>query len=152
MLLRSAPKVFGHGMHRVVPPAETLNRVKPIAKKAGVTRLADITGLDRIGIPTYSAVVPKSGDLLSVYNGKGATRADAACGALMEAIERQSAINLQRKTIKASYAALSRREAALDPGTVTLKPNSEYSKRRSVHWIDGYDLCSERLVKVPATA
>jgi ribosomal protein S12 methylthiotransferase accessory factor len=139
-------------MHRVVAPADTLRRIKPLARKAGVTRLANITGLDRIGIPTYSAVVPKSRDLLSTYNGKGATRTDAACGALMEAIERQSALNLQRPVVRASYRKISRRERALDPKTMALKLDSEYTDDLVLSWVDGYDICSNEPVKAPATA
>ena len=152
MVLRSAPKVFGHGMHRVVAPAETLRRIRPLAWKAGVTRLADITGLDRIGVPTYSAVVPKSPDLLSTYNGKGATRTDAACGALMEAIERHSAIHLRRPTVRGSYRKVSRQGRALDPGTISLKLDAGYRGDRVLHWLDGYDIAKDEAVKVPATA
>src|SRR5580700_10048267 len=102
MILRSSPKALGRGVHRVIPASETLRRIRPLARQAGVTRLADITGLDRIGIPTFSAVVPQGRDSLSVYNGKGATRTDAACGALMEAIERHSAIEFRPKAIEGS--------------------------------------------------
>ena len=59
------------GIERTVPAAETIKRVAQAAESLGVTRLADITGLDRIGIPVYSSVVPRSDDVLSVYNGKG---------------------------------------------------------------------------------
>jgi len=47
------------GIERVVSAVETIQRVAPVAESLGVTRLADITGLDRIGIPVYSSVVPK---------------------------------------------------------------------------------------------
>jgi len=152
MVLRSAPKVFGHGMHRVVTPAETLRRIRPLAWKAGVTRLADITGLDRIGVPTWSAVVPKSPDLLSTYNGKGATRTDAACGALMEAVERHSAIHLRRPTVRGSYRKMSRQCRTLDPRTISLKLDSGYTGDRVLHWLDAYDIAADEPVKVPATA
>ena len=57
------------------------------AESLGVTRLANITGLDRVGIPVYAAVVPKSDGIISVYNGKGRRPIDAKVGALMEAID-----------------------------------------------------------------
>lgn len=56
------------GSQRTVSAEETLARALPVAKALGVTRLTDITGLDRVGIPTWSAIVPRSDDLLSVYN------------------------------------------------------------------------------------
>jgi len=41
---------------------------------AGITRVADITNLDRIGIPVFSSIRPMADrGAVSVYNGKGAT-------------------------------------------------------------------------------
>ena len=54
------------GIERFVSAAETVVSVAAVAESLGVTRLADITGLDRIGIPVYSSVVPDSDDVLSV--------------------------------------------------------------------------------------
>lgn len=56
------------------------------ARAAGVTRLADLTGLDRIGFPVWQAVRP-SGRAQSVHQGKGCTDLAARTGALGEALE-----------------------------------------------------------------
>ena len=52
----------------------------------GITRIADITGLDRLGIPVMQAVRPFS---LSnaVSQGKGASLAQAAISAILESAE-----------------------------------------------------------------
>ena len=86
--------------------AETFDRSVPLNAVAallpglrarfGITRLADVTGLDRIGIPVISAIVPNTADALSVYNGKGRTRLDATVGAVMESVERQVAAGFDR--------------------------------------------------------
>src|SRR5215203_6341860 len=56
MRLKSAPK-YGHsGNHRVVPPRETCRRARLVMEHIGVTRLADVTGLDHVGIPVWAAV------------------------------------------------------------------------------------------------
>src|SRR5271169_3667754 len=140
MILRSSPKAVGRGllgrMHRVIPPSETLRRIRPLARRAGVTRLADITGLDRVGIPTFSAVVPKSRDLLSVYNGKGTTPADAACGALMEAIERHSAIEFHPAVIHGSIRSLKNRHALLDPRRCNVRTDSEFTSSTRLTWVE----------------
>jgi YcaO-like protein with predicted kinase domain len=62
----------GHksGTHRLVPPAETLARLRPLLPKLGITRVANVTGLDTIGIPVAMAVRPNSRSL-SVSQGKG---------------------------------------------------------------------------------
>src|ERR1700737_3090477 len=90
------------GIERSLPATETLASVAAVAGSLGVTRLADITGLDRVGIPVYSAVVPNSDDVLSVYNGKGTRPVDAKAGALMEAVERQTALNTRLPFIEDS--------------------------------------------------
>lgn len=57
-------------------------------REFGITRLADITGLDHIGIPTASCVRPGSGDSIWVYSGKGLSRSEARTTAIMECLER----------------------------------------------------------------
>ena len=57
-----------------------------LAARCGVTRLADITHLDRLGAPVFQAIRPWSQGL-SVHQGKGLTREAASLGALMEAAE-----------------------------------------------------------------
>jgi ribosomal protein S12 methylthiotransferase accessory factor len=74
---------------REVALERTLAIAHSLRARYGITRIADTTYLDRIGIPTMSAIVPNSPDGLGVYNGKGLTRDAALAGALMEAIERQ---------------------------------------------------------------
>ena len=57
-----------------------------LAETAGITRLADLTGLDCLGVRVFQAVRPW-GRSLSVHQGKGFTQTSAMIGALMEAIE-----------------------------------------------------------------
>jgi len=76
-------KRYRRGTHRVCDPAETLARIVPLLGAFGVTRLADITRLDRIGIPTYQAIRPSSRSL-SVSQGKGLTPEAAKVSAAME--------------------------------------------------------------------
>ncbi len=55
----------------------------------GITRIAETTYLDRIGIPCVNVYAPDTRDLIGVYNGKGLTREQAIVSGLMEALERQ---------------------------------------------------------------
>ena len=52
----------------------------------GITRLADLTGLDRIGVPVFAAVRPNSRSV-ATSQGKGLTPDAARAAALMEAVE-----------------------------------------------------------------
>src|SRR5262249_53735625 len=82
----SAPATYQFGTRRAVPPQETLLRIRPLLPRAGITRLADITGLDWVGLPVYQAIRPTSRNV-SVSQGKGLTRAQAQVSALMESLE-----------------------------------------------------------------
>lgn len=79
-------KAITIGTHRVCPPEETLARIQPFLSSIGITRVADLTQLDNLGLPVVQAIRPNSRNL-SVSQGKGVTKALATASALMEAIE-----------------------------------------------------------------
>ena len=72
---------------RAIPPEETWRRVEPLLRQHGITRLARLTGLDRIGIPVWNAVAPNARSIV-INQGKGITDIDARVSAAMEALER----------------------------------------------------------------
>lgn len=79
-------KVRLPGTHRAQPPAATLEMASRAAAKVGVTRVADITRLDTIGIPTFQAIRPLS-RTLAVSQGKGVTPELAKLSAVLESVE-----------------------------------------------------------------
>ncbi|SEH00207.1 ribosomal protein S12 methylthiotransferase accessory factor [Nonomuraea solani] len=79
-------KTLTRGTHRLVPPEETWRRIEPTFAERGITRVADVTGLDDVGIPVCLAVRPDAHSL-SVSQGKGLTLELARVSAAMEAIE-----------------------------------------------------------------
>lgn len=83
-----------------------------VARDCGVTRLADVTGLDRIGMPVWQAVRPWARSL-SVHQGKGLTAAAARLGACMEAIECSHAETWSAPVLHAALADLPCGERAL---------------------------------------
>jgi ribosomal protein S12 methylthiotransferase accessory factor len=138
------------GIARLMPAAETVVRVEKVAESLGVTRLADITGLDRIGIPVYSSVVPDSGDALSVYNGKGTRPIDAKAGALMEAIERQTALKTRLPFVEGSFSKLRETKQVLDPRRINEELAPDYSENCIYSWSEGQDIVSKEPCLVPA--
>ena len=68
------------------PVAETVRRLLARRADFGITRLGSVTGLDRVGIPVAQVVRPLARSN-AVTQGKGATVAEAAIAALMEALE-----------------------------------------------------------------
>jgi ribosomal protein S12 methylthiotransferase accessory factor len=79
-------KAFTDGTHRAVAPDETVRRLLGWLDHFGITRVADITGLDRLGIPVMAAYRPDAWSL-AVSMGKGTTPDAARASALMESIE-----------------------------------------------------------------
>lgn len=142
------PKV--DGLQRITSASDTFARAESIAQTLGVTRLANITGLDRIGIPTYSAIVPRSDDLISVYTGKGMRSIDAKVGALMEAIERQVILRTRLPFVQGSYRQLRVVRNIVDPASLNEPLQADYSETGTYSWVFGSDIVSGEQVLVPA--
>lgn len=85
-LARGMDKVFFLGTHRCREPGQTLAAIRPLFGEYGITRLADVTGLDTLSIPVVMAIRPQAATL-TVSQGKGVTLDAAAVSAAMEAIE-----------------------------------------------------------------
>lgn len=71
---------------RSISSDDALQHVRPYLASAGITRLADLTGLDWLGIPVAASYRPGA-STLSVSQGKGGSRSAALIGAAMEAVE-----------------------------------------------------------------
>src|SRR5436305_14735108 len=116
-----ATKYSGSGVERAVRPSATIRRASAVLDIIGVTKVADVTDLDRVGIPNFMTVRPHDlGPGISYYNGKGTTRAAAHAGALMEAVERHAGERYDGPVIVASYYNLRRRNACVDPAEINV--------------------------------
>ena len=58
MELKTCLKLYRKETHRVKSPDETFEIIEPLTKVAGITRVADITKLDRLNIPVFSCIRP----------------------------------------------------------------------------------------------
>lgn len=81
-----AHKAFRGGTHRVRRPEHTWELIAPLLRNYGVTRVADVTGLDVLGVPVAMAVRPLA-RTLTVSQGKGQTLLLAKVSAAMESME-----------------------------------------------------------------
>lgn len=128
-----------------MPPRDTLARIGPVARAIGVTRLGDITGLDRIGIPVFQAVRP-SARALSVSQGKGATADAARVSALMEAIE----VDHAERVLPTGRGPATAEEGALWARMTVADDQPEpFDPMRPRAWVDGIDLLSGHGLRVP---
>ena len=153
MQLQSRKKWTVNGTSRIKPAHETLSNVMPISKKIGVTRLADITDMDVLRIPNYSAVVPGTEDYIWVYSGKGPTKRHAMASALMESIERYSSLpsGWLGKFVRSSYSELSKTHKVLHPDEIVEPMRFVYHTDMMMDWLPGYDLVSGEEIMVPAS-
>ena len=141
------PKRFRQGTHRTAAPDETLARVRPYAARMGITRLGNITGLDRIGIPVAVAVRPNSRSV-SVSQGKGLELPQAMASALMEACEGFHAEEIG-PCRHAGYRELARTETVVNPATLCAG-GRPFDPDAVIAWIEGYDLLRREPCWLPA--
>lgn len=64
----------------------TCERAARLMGRFGISRVTDITRLDKLGLPVHASVRPR-GQGLRVHAGKGLREAESRAGALMEALE-----------------------------------------------------------------
>jgi len=128
-------------------PTETLARVRRYAARMGITRLGNITGLDRIAIPVAIAVRPNSRSV-SVAQGKGLDLSQAMASALMEACETFHAEKIG-PCRRATYRELARAATVVDADTLCpgVRP---FDAGAVISWIEGYDLLRREPRWVPA--
>jgi ribosomal protein S12 methylthiotransferase accessory factor len=144
----SAKKTYFDGMHRTASPEETWEKIKPLAPKIGVTRVANITGLDRIGVPVTVALRPAS-LTIATSTGKGLTLPIALVSGLMESIELHCAEEAQLPFITSSYNQLIERMPAVALHQLKLKENSLFHPDWPERWTVGFDLCSQQEIAAP---
>lgn len=135
---------------RIVSPEITLEQVSPWLEIYGVTRLARITGLDRIGIPVWNAIRPNARSIV-INQGKGLTDIDAKVSAAMEAVERAVAECPEVSIEKASVSALRARGRNFDRLDSLLSGDAHpLDEAAETSWILGRDLMRDASILVPA--
>ena len=151
MQLHSCKKTYNNETQRASPLGETLTRIEPLVPAAGITRVADITSLDRIGIPVFSCIRPTAMDgAITVYNGKGATVEESRISAIMEGIERYSSEMHDRRLHLATYQEMFAQGRTVDPRDLILPEGADTD--RFMPWYEGFDIVNKEPVFVPAHA
>ena len=138
----SGMKAFKTGTHRAVSPDETLQRIKPLLARMGITRIANLTGLDRVGIPVVSVMRPNSRSL-SVSQGKGIDLAAAKVSGAMEAIESFHAENIENPLRLASHRdMIAWGYRLVDVERLARIKDGRFHADLPLLWIEGRDIVS----------
>ena len=117
--------------------AAFLSRLRPICRQVGVTRIADLTGLDRLGLPVAQAIRPHALSEVTAL-GRGPSIKHAAVGAIMEALERHYAETIPvDRIVHSSADELDVPEMLFDRQLTGPHPTW---RQAQIPWIAGQDL------------
>lgn len=132
---------------RSAQPTTTLTRLQSVAKKIGITRVANVTGLDHVGIPVAVCIRPNAKHL-SVSQGKGLTWELAQISAMMESIESYHAENSNPPDVISSYQTLSQYANVCDPNVFN-NGFFAYQATQDIPWINAFDIINQSNIYIP---
>ena len=145
---RAVPKHYTTGTHRSVHPEQTLTRVKPLMPVLGITRIANVTGLDVIGIPVVMVCRPNSRSI-SVSQGKGITLVQAKVSGLMESVESYHAEHILSPLKLVAYEDIRYTHNVVDVERLPRLSDGTFSVHKPILWIEGRDVLNDRKTWVP---
>jgi YcaO-like protein with predicted kinase domain len=129
-----------------------LARIQPLLWEAEITRCADITGLDRVGIPVTLAVRPNA-RLIVGATGKGSTLVHATVSGLMEALEvhhAEYAEHADLGVVMTSYADLASSGVDIvSPGQLPVARYGTFDASWTMAWAWGFDLVRQAEAPIP---
>lgn len=133
---------------RVVGAEQTVARLKPLLPVFGITRVANVTGLDTIGIPTVMVLRPNS-RALSVSQGKGTSLTAAKASGLMESIESYHAERITLPLKLGSFEDLRYTHELADVTRLPRPASSQFTEFVPLLWVEGKSLTTGAGVWVP---
>lgn len=142
------PKGYLMGTHRTRSPRQTLEDYARWMPHMGITRLANLTGLDTIGLPVYTAIRPNARSL-ATSQGKGCDADSARASALMECIESWHGERIDKPLRWESYLALCDAVSVVDVTALPLCAEGALHLDVPILWIEGYDLLQQQPVWTP---
>jgi YcaO-like protein with predicted kinase domain len=144
----STEKAYSGGTERIVAPAETVAKARALMSALGITRVANITHLDRIGLPVVAVYRPNARSL-SVAQGKGATLVEAQASGLMEALESHHAEHVTLPLRLESHRELRKDHRVIDVTGLPRLTSSTFHSDQRMLWVGGLDLVGGRPSFVP---
>src|SRR5438067_206690 len=141
-------KVLRRGTHRSASLDDTLKRALPLAPVMGITRVANVTGLDSVGIPVVMVCRPNSRSV-AVSQGKGIDLASARASGLMEAVELYHAETITLPLRLATYEELRYQHNVVEVDDLPRAFESRFHPFLRLLWCEGSDLLSGESLLVP---
>jgi YcaO-like protein with predicted kinase domain len=141
-------KVLKEGTHRCDTLAQTVNRALRLAPVMGITRIANVTGLDVVGIPVVMVSRPNSRSV-TVSQGKGINLLGAKASGLMEAAELYHAETIALPLRLATYEELRFKYNVVEINELPRGAGSHFHPNLRILWCEGHDLLNGEDVLVP---
>ncbi len=141
-------KAYKLGTHRTLTPTDTLKRVQPLLSRMGITRVANVTGLDRVGIPVYTSFRPQSRSI-SVSQGKGFENDAAKASAIMESVETFHAERITHDLRFGSIHDLQDQIPLADTEKLPKASQQQLHPETPIFWIKGMNLIDKQPRWVP---
>jgi len=145
--LRKAVDEEGTSAHPVGAD-EAWRRFGPFLERTGVTRVSDITHLDRIGIPVFNVLRP-SVDGYTAAHGKGFTKTAARLSAAGESLERWYATRVSIPSFRGTWNELTAKYPMVPPERLAPTPHSFFHKDLEIPWALGWDIVRQEEVPLP---
>ncbi len=128
-------KQYFEGTHRVRPPGQTVDLMRDLFPVFGITRIADVTGLDRVGLPTIVVCRPNSRSM-AVSQGKGATYDAAVASAVMESVEIFHAERIVFPVIHACYEDIRYTHNVVEPDLLPQCRGRQFDPFQPILWLE----------------
>jgi ribosomal protein S12 methylthiotransferase accessory factor len=114
----------------------------------GITRVANVTGLDSVGIPVVMVCRPNSRSV-AVSQGKGIDLDSARASGLMEAAELYHAETITLPLRLAAYEELRYQYSVVEPDDLPRRADSRFHPLLRLLWCEGRDLLNGANLFVP---
>jgi YcaO-like protein with predicted kinase domain len=142
------PKILRRGTHRSQSLDQTLKRVLRLAPVMGITRVANVTGLDQVGLPVVMVCRPNSRSV-AVSQGKGVDLLSARASGLMEAAELYHAETITLPLRLATYEELRYQHNVVEIDDLPRDSNSRFHPNLRLLWCEGRNVFDGETVLVP---
>ncbi len=111
----------------------------------GITRVANLTGLDNIGIPVIGVCRPNSKSL-AISQGKGHSVNAAKVSGIMESIESFHSENIELKTITDSHDALKNQ---YDYHLLSRSSQKDFNEKTIIQWVECHSVRNNSPIWLP---
>ena len=133
---------------RAEPPVRTLLKLQNQLLHFGITRVADITHLDVLGMPVFICIRPNAKHL-SISQGKGCDMLSSTISAIMESIETYHVENPPAIDHVGSYHSLHQKLPVIDPMQFAQGVINKDLKNKPLSWVKARNLRNHTNVFLP---